>query len=53
LHRFWRQLLRQGGWTPYGKTCRTSVFAGQKEWLRQRFLAHRGNAQHGPGDGVF
>ncbi|WP_168187931.1 IS21 family transposase [Synechococcus sp. CB0101] len=39
-----RKYLRQGGWQPYGKPCRTSVLDGQREWLRQRFLAHRGNA---------
>ena len=39
-----RKYLRQGGWQPYGKPCRNSVLDGQREWLRQRFLAHRGNA---------
>ena len=39
-----RKYLRQGGWQPYGKPCRNSVLDGQGEWLRQRFLAHRGNA---------
>ena len=39
-----RKYLRQGGWQPYGKPCRNSVLDGQSEWLRQRFLAHRGNA---------
>lgn len=39
-----RKYLRQGGWQPYGKPCRTSVLDGHREWLRQRFLAHRGNA---------
>jgi hypothetical protein len=38
-----RKYLRQGGWEPYGKRCRTSVLDGQSEMLRQRFLAHRGN----------
>ena len=39
-----RKYLRQGGWQPYGKPCRASVLDGHREWLRQRFLAHRGNA---------
>ena len=39
-----RKYLRQGSWQPYGKPCRNSVLDGQWEWLRQRFLAHRGNA---------
>jgi hypothetical protein len=42
-----RKYLRQGGWQPYGKPCRNSVLEGQGEWLRQRFLAHRGNADVG------
>jgi transposase len=39
-----RRYLRQGGWQPYGKPCRNSVLDGHRDWLRQRFLAHRGNA---------
>lgn len=39
-----RKYLRQGGWQPYGKPCRTTVLDGQRDWLQQRFLAHRGNA---------
>jgi transposase len=39
-----RKYLRQGGWQPYGKPCRNMVLDGQRDWLRQRFLAHRGNA---------
>ena len=39
-----RKYLRQGGWQPYGKPSRSSTLDGQREWLRQRFLAHRGNA---------
>jgi len=39
-----RKYLRQGGWQPYGKPCRHTVLDGQREWLRQRFMAHRGNA---------
>jgi transposase len=39
-----RKYLRQGGWQPYGKPCRSSVLDGHREWLRERFLAHRGNA---------
>jgi transposase len=36
--------LRQGGWQPYGRPSRDSLLDGQRDWLRQRFLAHRGNA---------
>jgi IS30 family transposase len=36
--------LRQGGLQPYGRPCRSSVLNGHRDWLRQRFLAHRGNA---------
>ena len=39
-----RKYLRHGSWQPYGKPCRNSFLDGQWEWLRQRFLAHRGNA---------
>ena len=39
-----RKYLRQGGWQPYGKPSRNSLLHGQRDWLRQRFLAHRGNA---------
>ena len=39
-----RKSLPQGSWQPYGKPCRSSVLDGQKKWLRQRFLVHRGNA---------
>jgi transposase len=39
-----RRYLRQGGWQPYGKPCRSSVLDGHREWLKARFLAHRGNA---------
>lgn len=39
-----RKYLRQGGWQPYVKPCRNTVLDGQRDWLRQRFLAHRGNA---------
>jgi transposase len=39
-----RKYLRQGGWQPYGKPSRNTVLGGQRDWLRQRFLAHRGNA---------
>ena len=34
----------RGGWQPYGKPCRNTALDGQLEWLRQRFLSHRGNA---------
>lgn len=39
-----RRYLRQGGWQPYGKPRRHSALDGHQTWLRQRFLAHRGNA---------
>jgi transposase len=39
-----RKYLRQGGWQPYGRPCRSSVLDGYREWLRESFLAHRGNA---------
>ncbi|WP_191964730.1 helix-turn-helix domain-containing protein [Synechococcus sp. RSCCF101] len=39
-----RKYLRQGGWQPYGKPCRSSVLDDHRSWLKQRFLAHRGNA---------
>jgi transposase len=39
-----RRYLRQGGWQPYGKPCRNSLLDGNRDWLKARFLAHRGNA---------
>ncbi|WP_222934191.1 IS21 family transposase [Cyanobium sp. NS01] len=39
-----RKYLRQGGWQPYGKPSRNSLLDGQRAWLKERFLAHRGNA---------
>ena len=39
-----RKYLRQGGCQPYGKPCRNTVLDDQREWLQQRFLTHRGNA---------
>jgi transposase len=39
-----RKYLRQGGWEPYGRPCRSSVLDGHRDWLKERFLAHRGNA---------
>ncbi len=39
-----RKYLRQGVWQPYGKPSCGSTLDGQREWLLQRFLAHRGNA---------
>jgi len=32
------------GWQPYGRSCRSSVLDGHREWLKERFLAHRGKA---------
>ena len=39
-----RRYLGQSSWQHYGKPCCNSVLDGQREWLRQRLLAHRGNA---------
>ena len=39
-----RKYRRQGGWQTYGKPRRSGVLDGQCDWLRERFLAHKGNA---------
>jgi len=39
-----RKYRRQGGWQSYGRPRRTAVLDGHLEWVRERFLAHRGNA---------
>jgi transposase-like protein len=39
-----RKYRRQGGWEAYGKPRRIGVLDGHSEWLRERFLAHNGNA---------
>jgi transposase len=39
-----RKYLRQGGWQPYGRPSRNSLLDGQRDWLHERFLVHRGNA---------
>ncbi|MCP9880676.1 helix-turn-helix domain-containing protein [Cyanobium sp. A1C-AMD] len=39
-----RKYRRQGGWQTYGKPRRIGVLDGQCDWLRERFLAHKGNA---------
>jgi transposase len=39
-----RKYRRQGGWEAYGKPRRIGVLDGQCDWLRERFLAHKGNA---------
>lgn len=39
-----RKYRRQGGWQSYGRPRRTTVLDDHREWLKERFLAHRGNA---------
>jgi transposase len=39
-----RKYRRQGGWQSYGRPRRTAVLDGHLEWVRERFLVHRGNA---------
>jgi transposase len=39
-----RKYRRQGGWEAYGKPRRIGVLDGQYDWLKERFLAHNGNA---------
>jgi transposase len=39
-----RKYRRQGGWEAYGKPRRIGVLDGQCDWIKQRFLAHNGNA---------
>jgi transposase len=39
-----RKYRRQGGWQSYGRPRRTARLDSHLEWLRERFLAHRGNA---------
>ena len=35
---------QQGGWQPYGRPRRNSSLDGLEGWLKERFLAHHGNA---------
>ncbi|MEY4359648.1 MAG: hypothetical protein RLZZ631_1134, partial [Cyanobacteriota bacterium] len=35
---------QEGGWQPYGRPRRNSVLDGLEAWLKERFLAHHGNA---------
>lgn len=39
-----RRYLRQGGYAPYKAPKRSSTLDGLGDWLRERFLVHRGNA---------
>jgi len=39
-----RKYRRQGGWEAYGKPRRMGVLDGQCDWIKERFLAHNGNA---------
>ena len=39
-----RRYLKQGGWVSYGRPCRPGLLDQHRDWLRQRFLRHRGNA---------
>lgn len=39
-----RAWLRKGGWRTYAHPRRPSTLQGREDWLRERFLAHRGNA---------
>ena len=38
-----RRYLEAGGWVPYQQPARASLLAGREDWLRERFLQHRGN----------
>ena len=37
--------LRQGGYKPYRQPARRGALTDLKDWLRERFLRHRGNAE--------
>ncbi|MFM7675136.1 MAG: helix-turn-helix domain-containing protein [Synechococcus sp.] len=39
-----RKYRRQGGWQSYERPRRTTFLDDHREWLKERFLAHRGNA---------
>jgi transposase len=39
-----RKWLREGGWRRYERPRRSAKLDGREEWLRERFLKHRGNA---------
>ena len=39
-----RKYRRHGGWQSYGRPHRAAVLDGHLEWVKERFLAHRGNA---------
>jgi transposase len=43
-HETVRRYLRQGGWAPYGGAGRRCALDGLEDWLKARFLQHRGNA---------
>jgi len=40
-----KQYLRQGGWKPYASPQRDKALDGQDNWLEERFMQHRGNAE--------
>lgn len=39
-----KRYLREGGWTPYSAPQRAKALDGLEDWLKERFLLHRGNA---------
>src|SRR3989442_827001 len=39
-----RRYLRHGGWQPYQAPKRPGRLQGLEDWLAQRFIQHRGNA---------
>ncbi|KAB0594805.1 IS21 family transposase [Castellaniella defragrans] len=39
-----KRYLRQGGWAPYASPQRMRALDGVAPWLRERFMAHAGNA---------
>jgi len=39
-----KRYLRQGGWVPYRSRPPTGRLLGLQDWVRERFLQHRGNA---------
>lgn len=40
-----RHYLRQKGWASYGKPKRRKILDGLEDWLKQRCLLHKGNAE--------
>lgn len=43
-HETVRRYLRQGGWVRYGGEGRRGALDGLEDWLKAKFLQHRGNA---------